>query len=194
MKPNFVFKFVALLLCSMTTFSCAYKLSNAVDKLPGGVSTIAVPMFKNESKEPNIEVYFTNSFKGEVLRFGRINLLNSESQAEAVVTGVIKSVKIVSDESVIESKNATYLPYGTVLATQVKVTVVVAMKMTEIKTQKVLWSGDYEQSKNYTPPQITLPVINSANNLYNLSERRQTLETLSKDMMQLALDRLVDNF
>lgn len=194
MKPNFVFKFVALLLCSMTTFSCAYKLSNAVDKLPGGVSTIAVPMFKNDSKEPNIEVYFTNSFKNEVLRFGRINLVNSESQAEAVVTGVIKSVKIVSDESVIESKNATYLPYGTVLATQVKVTVTVAMKMTEVKTQKILWSGDYEQSKNYTPPQLTLPVINSANNLYNLSERRQTLETLSRDMMQLALDRLVDNF
>lgn len=194
MKPNFVFKFVALLLCSMTTFSCAYKLSNAVDKLPGGVTTIAVPLFKNDSKEPNIEVYFTNSFKNEVLRFGRINLVNSESQAEAVVTGVIKSVKIVSDESVIESKNATYLPYGTVLATQVKVTVTVAMKMTEVKTQKVLWSGDYEQSKNYTPPQLTLPVINSANNLYNLSERRQTLETLSKDMMQLALDRLVDNF
>jgi len=194
MKPNFVFKFVALLLCSMTSFSCAYKLSNAVDKLPGGVSTIAVPMFTNESKEPNIEVFFTNSFKNEVLRFGRINLVNSESQAEAVVTGVIKSVKIVSDESVIESRNATYLPYGTVLATQVKVTVTVAMKMTDVKTKKVLWSGDYEQSKNYTPPQLTLPVINSANNLYNLSERRQTLETLSRDMMQLALDRLVDNF
>ncbi len=178
----------------MMTFSCAYKLSNVVDKLPGGVHTIAVPMFINESKEPNIEVFFTNAFKTELLRFGRINLVNNESQAEAVVTGIIKSVKIVSDESVIESRNATYLPYGTVLATQVKVTVVVAMKMTEIKTQKILWSGDYTQSKNYTPPQITLPVINSANNLYNLSERRQTLETLSKDMMQLALDRLVDNF
>lgn len=194
MKPNFVFKFVSLLLCSMATFSCAYKLSNDVEKLPGGVTTIAVPMFKNDSREPNIEVFFTNSFKNEVLRFGRINLVNSEAQAEAVVTGVVKSVKIVSDESVIESKNATYLPFGTVLATQVKVTVTVSMKMIEVKTQKVLWSGDYEQSKNYTPPQLTLPVINSANNLYNLSERRQTLETLSKDMMQLALDRLVDNF
>jgi TolB-like protein len=194
MKPHFVFKFVSLLLCSIVNFSCAYKLSNAVDGLPGGIKTITVPLFKNESKEPNIEVYFTNSFRSEVLRFGRINLVNNESLAEAVVTGTIKSVKIVSDESVIESRNATYLPYGTVLATQVKVAVVVAMKMTEIKTQKVLWSGDYEQSKNYTPPQITLPVINSANNLYNLSERRQTLETISKDMMQLALDRLVDNF
>jgi TolB-like protein len=178
----------------MFTFSCAYKLSNAVDKLPGGISTITVPMFKNESKEPNIEVFFTNSFRSEVLRFGRIKMVNGESQAEAVVTGVIKSVEISSDESVIEARNATYLPYGTVLSTQSKVTVVVTMKMTEIKTQKVLWSGDYTQSKNYTPPQITLPVINSANNLYNLSERRQTLETLSKDMMQLALDRLVDNF
>lgn len=178
----------------MFTFSCAYKLSNAVDKLPGGIKTITVPLFKNDSKEPQVEVYFTNAFKSEVLRFGKINLVNNEHEAEAVVTGTIKSVDLKSDESVIESKNATYLPYGTVLATQTKVTVVVSMKMTEIKSQKVLWSGDYTQSKNYTPPQITLPVINSANNLYNLSERRQTLEQLSKDMMQLALDRLVDNF
>ena len=194
MKPHFVFNFIIVLLCSMLSSSCAYKLSNSVNQLPGGITTITVPMFKNESKEPNIEVYFTNSFRAEVLRFGRISLVNQESLAEAVVTGTIKSVRIISDESVIESKNATYLPFGTVMATQVRVIVNVSMKMTEVKTQKILWSADYEQFKNYTPPQITLPVINSANNLYNLSERRQTLEILSRDMMQLALDRLVDNF
>lgn len=174
--------------------SCAYKLSSKVDKLPGGIRVIQVPLFSNLSREPNVEVLFTDAFKNEVLRFGRISLVNTESQAQGIVLGTIKSVDLRSDESVIESKDTQYLPYGTVLPTQVRVTVTVSMKMVEQKTQKILWSSDYTQIKYYTPPQITLPVINSANNLYNLSERRQTLEALSKDMMQLALDRLVDNF
>lgn len=183
-----------LVLCSIVFQSCAYKLSNKVDKLPGGIKVIQVPLFLNLSKEPNVEVIFTDAFKNEVLRFGRINLVNDEAQAQGIVTGTIKSVELRSDESIVEAANTQYLPYGTVLANQVRVTVTVSMKMIERKTQKILWSSDYTQIKSYTPPSITLPVINSSNNLYNLSERRQTLESLSKEMMQLALDRLVDNF
>jgi hypothetical protein len=162
--------------------------------LPAGVNQIYIPLFKNESKEPNVEVMFTNALKTEALRFGKLNLVNSESAAQAILTGEISSVEITSDESVIISENAKYLPFGTVLPTQVKITVSVLIKMQDTKTKKVLWSSEYKQAKNYTPPQVTLPVLNSANNLYNLSDRRQTLETLSKDMMQLAFDRLVDDF
>lgn len=198
MNRNFVFKFVALVLCSMFclifSFGCAYKLSNKVDKLPGDIQSLQVPMFTNISREPNVEVLFTDALKDEILRFGRIKLVNDSSDAEGILTGIVKSVELKSDESVTEAKYSKYLPYGTVLSAVVKVTVNVTVTLTDKKTQKVLWTGEYTQSKNYTPPQITLPVINSANNLYNLSDRRQTLEALSKDMMQLALDRLVDNF
>lgn len=178
----------------MLSVGCAYKLSNKVDRLPGNIQTIQVPMFSNNSREPNIEVLFTDSLKDEVLRFGRVRLVNDSSNAEGILTGVIHSVELKSDESLIEAKDAQYLPYGTVLPTIIRVTVNVTVTLTDKKTQKVLWTSQYEQTKNYTPPQITVPVINSANNLYNLSERRQTLEALSKDMMQLAFDRLVDNF
>lgn len=174
--------------------SCAYKLSNKVDKLPGGIRVVQVPLFTNLTAEPHVEVIFTEALKAEVLRFGRLNLVNNEPEAEGIISGTITSLELRSDESVTESKDLAYLPYGTILPNLVKVTVTVHIKMTERRTQKILWSNTYTQSKNYTPPGITLPVINSANNLYNLSERRQTLETLSKDMMQLAFDRLVDNF
>lgn len=189
MKLNFVCIFFLVILQS-----CAYRLSNNVDKLPNDVKVIYIPLFANDSKEPNVEVMFTNALKAEALRFGKLNMVNSESAADATLSGSITSVELASDESVIEAKDAKYLPYGTVLPTQVRVTVTVSMKMTEIKTKKILWSSEYKQYRNYTPPQITLPGLNSANNLYNLSERRQTLETLAKDMMQLAFDRLVDNF
>lgn len=174
--------------------SCAYRLSNNVDTLPNSVKIIYIPIFLNESSEPNVEVPFTNSLRTEALRFGKLKLVDAESKSEAILSGTIKSVELASSESIVEAENTTYLPFGTVLTTQVKVTVALLIKLTDTKTKKILWSSEYKQSKNYTPPQITLPVLNSANNLYNLSERRQTLETLSKDMMQLAFDRLVDNF
>lgn len=194
MNRNFVFKFVTLVLCLILATGCAYKLSNKVDRFPGDIQTVQVPVFSNVSREPNVEVFFTDALKDEVLRFGRVKLVNEASAAEGILTGIIHSVELKSDESVTEAKNTQFLPYGSVLSAIVRVTVNVTVTLTDKKTQKILWSANYTNSKNYTPPQITLPVINSANNLYNLSERRQTLESISKDMMQLALDRLFDNF
>lgn len=183
-----------VLMLSFLLSSCAYKNSSQSDGLPENIKVIYIPIFTNESREPLTEVYFTNAFKNEVLRSGFAQLANTEINSEATLKGVIKSVTLTSDESVIESKDTAYLPQGTVLPTQVKVRVEVFLSLIKKDSNQVLWSSTFNQTKNYTPPQITLPVINSANNLYNLSERRQTLESLSKDMMQLAFDRMVDNF
>lgn len=194
MKLNFVFLFIGLALCSIFFESCAYQLSNKVDHLPENYHSVYVPIFENKSTEPNVEVIFTDSLKNEVMRFGKINLTSYKYNAEGTLSGVVNKIEVTSDESVIQSKDALFLPYGTVLPTQVKVTITATITFTDNKTNKILWSSEYKQSKNYTPPQVTLPVLNSANNTYNLSERRLTISALSKEMMQLAFDRLVDNF
>lgn len=200
MVTKFVFnffnalKFFIVVGFVLTLQSCAYKNSSKFDRLPENVKVLFVPLFQNQSREPLSEVYFTESFKNEVLRSGLAHLANNEINAEATLKGIVKSVKLVSDESIIESKDSAYLPQGTVLPTQVKVIVEVSMSLIKTDTKRVLWSGEFTQFKYYTPPQVTLPVINSANNLYNLNEKRQTLESLSKDMMQLAFDRMINNF
>jgi len=177
-------------------FGCAYKLSSSTDSLPGHVKSIYLPIFKNNSTEPGVEVYFTNALKKEMLTSKKLQLFNDENQSDAVMYGKIKSVEINSDESVAESNqnSKNYLPRGTVISTQVKVVVTVGLELKKANSSQVLWSSEFKQSLNYTPPQVTLPVINSTNNLYNLSARRQTLETLANQMMQLAFDRMVDNF
>lgn len=174
--------------------SCAYKLSNKVDNLPGNAGVIYAPMFKNVSTEPGVEVYFTNAIKKEILNSSAVKMVSQESKADAVLLGTITKVELLSDDAVIEAKDTKYLPSNTVLTTQTTVTVTVSMQLKRKNSSEVLWRGEFKQSRNYTPPQVTLPVINSANNLYNLSARRQTLETLSQEMMQLAFDRMVDNF
>lgn len=188
--------FILFLSMLIFQFGCAYKLSSTNDTLPGNIRSLYIPVFKNNSTEPGVEVYFTNALKKEILTSNVISLNNHESSTDAVMYGQIKSVEIYSDESVAEStqNSKNYLPRGTVISTQVKVVVTVVLELKKVNSSQILWSSEFKQSLNYTPPQVTLPVINSTNNLYNLSARRQTLETLANQMMQLAFDRMVDNF
>lgn len=185
---------VIVLALSCFLSSCAYKLSSKVDTLPQNVREIYTPQFKNVSTEPGLEVYFTNSLKRELLNSRSVRLVDNENESDAVLQGTVTSVEIVSEEGAIEAKDTQFLPKNTILSTVTRVTVTVKLKLQRKNSSEVLWSSDFKQSRNYTPPQLTLPVINSANNLYNLSARRQTLETLSEEMMQLAFDRMVDNF
>jgi hypothetical protein len=174
--------------------SCAYKLSNKVDTLPKNVKSIFVPVFINTTAEAYVENAYTDSMRSEILRSGYAEVANSETMSDAVLIGTIQKVILAADESVIESKNTDYLPNKNVLSKSVKVTVGVNLVLKKKGSSEVLWTGNFEQSRSYTPPQLTLPTINSANSLYNLSVRGQTLATLSKEMMQLAFDRMVDNF
>ncbi len=192
MKPHFVEAFMLAFTLCIT--GCAYKLSSKVDTLPQNVRVIYAPLFKNVSTEPGLEVYFTNSMKRELLNSKVVKLVDSELVSDAVLYGRVSNVEIVSEEGAIEAKDTQFLPKNTILSTTTKITVTVDLRLQRKNSSEVLWSSQFKQSRNYTPPQLTLPVINSANNLYNLSARRQTLETLSEEMMQLAFDRLVDNF
>lgn len=186
-----------LLTGSVINFSvigCAYKLSTKLEKLPGDVKSIEIPLFVNKTTEPGAEIFFTNSLKNEALKSRVVQVVNDESQAEGVLQGTITSIDILASESIIESKDAKYLPKENILTTSYTVTVDVLLTLKKKGSSEVLWSGNFKQLQNYTAPTITLPVINTANNLYNHSAKRQTLDALSKEMMQAAFDRMLENF
>ena len=174
--------------------SCAYNLSTKKDALPGGVKHIQIPLFKNTTSEPGAEVFFTNALKLEALRSSVTKVENEESNAEAILQGTIASITVIADDSVIESENNPYLPKRSVLATQYKVFVSVDLVLKKKGSSEILWSGNFQQTKNFPAALITLPVINSSNPLYNQSAKRQTLDALSKEMMQAGFDRMTENF
>ena len=178
------------------TLSCAHNLSMTKNSMPGGVKKINIPLFKNESREPGIEIYFTNSLKTEAIK-AHLSLQDEENNSEAVFYGTITSMDvIVVDESIMEaSKNSSFLlPSETVLAATYTVKATINLVLKKRGSSEVLWSGSFTQARNYSAPIITLPVTNTANPLYNLSAKRQTLDILSREMMQEAFDRLLENF
>ena len=123
-----------------------------------------------------------------------VSLQNSENESEAVLQGIITAIDTYTEDSVIEAKNTKYLPSETVIASQYKLSVSIDLILKRKGSSEILWSGNFKQARNYSAPQITLPVVNTANSLYNQSAKRQTLEALSKNMMQAAFDRMLENF
>jgi hypothetical protein len=173
---------------------CAYKLSTNLENLPGNVKSIQVPLFKNRSYEPGAEIFFTNALKSEVLKSKVVRLEDEASKSEAILQGAIAEIDVTAAESVIEAKNTAYLPLESVLSTSYTVTATIELTLKRVNSSEVLWSGSFKQARNYAAPQITLPVINTANSLYNHSAKRQTLDAISKELMQAAFDRMLENF
>lgn len=194
LKVSHLFFILTIAVINFSLTGCAYKLSSDSDSLPGNVKSIQIPLFKNDSIEVGAETFFTNALKTEALRARFIQIKNDEKDAEAILQGTITGVDVIAEESVIEAKNAKYLPTETVIATQYKVSVGVELTLKRKGSSEVLWSGGFRQQTSYSAPQITLPVINTANALYNQSAKRQTLDALSKEMMQAAFDRMLENF
>jgi hypothetical protein len=188
------FTFLILGLTTSVISSCAYNLSTKHESLPGNVTRVQIPIFKNLTAEPGAEVFFTNSLKLEALRSRVTKVENEEANAEAILQGTLATIDVIADESVMQAENNPYLPKRNVLAVIYHVTVSVDLVLKRKGTNTVLWSGNFKQTKNFPAAQITLPVINSSNSLYNQSAKRQTLDALSKEMMQAGFDRMVEDF
>jgi hypothetical protein len=167
---------------------CAYGMGSPDRSLANGYRQVTIPVFKNLSMEPSVEVVFTNSLIKEFER-SRIGRIVEPSQAEVVVEGNIKSITYTAG-----GKKDSGLPTGAVLATSYDIAVVVSITVKRRSDQSVLWDGEFVRSRSYSAPQVTLPGINTVNPLYNLSARRQNLDILASDMMAEAHDRLTENF
>jgi hypothetical protein len=170
--------------------SCGYNWGFGDRELPGGYREVAIPMFKNESTEVGIEADFTRSL---IQRFERsqVAVVKDKDHAPLVLRGTITKVDVVRG---LGASKINQLPTRAVLNTEYVVTAHSTLSLVRQSDQKVLWSGSFEKSKVYLAPRIGTEVVNSANALYNSSERRLTLTSLADEMMREAHDRMTESF
>ena len=72
-------------------FGCGYKLGGGPKLVPGNVKSIAVPVFKNLTREPELGSALAEEMRSEILRRG-IVALKPVDEAEAVLKGVAEEV------------------------------------------------------------------------------------------------------
>jgi hypothetical protein len=173
---------------------CAYRFGNVSRTLPGGYKYISIPVFKNLTQETGIEVGFTNALIQEFER-SKVGKVTSQSLSDAKVVGVIQTVQYLpGGKKTSDDPSAKYMPLGTVLATEYRILVTARVSIVRQADNTEIWSGIFNGERTYQAPAVTLAGVNSVNPLYNLSARRQNIDSVASDMMAEAHDRITENF
>ncbi len=192
---RFARRLFTLFFLSVVVSACAYRFGMRERAFPGGYTQIAVPVFKNVSSEPGIEVLFTTAMIEEIEQ-SRVGRLTPANESQLTLRGKIINIRYVAGGVVKgEGKgNLPHLPQDSVLATEYRILAVVDVELVRISDQKSLWAGRFEGERSYSAPQMTLSTANSVNPLYNQSARYQNIGLMAKDMMSEAHDRMTENF
>jgi len=188
-SKQFFAAFVLVILVS----ACAYHPRFGKRQIPGGYRSIAVPVFKNNTHEAGVEVFFTNAFIREMQR-SKIGLVSNRDSAQVTVEGVVDSVAYLPGSLVQAGDPNAKLLRGTALNQTYRVIVVSTLRLRRNSDQKILWEGAFTKESIYYTPRIDIEPLTGANALYNHSARYQNIEFLAADMMTEAHDRLTENF
>lgn len=180
-----------LILSTLLT-SCAYQAGFANRSLPGGYKQVYVPVFKNYTQEPGIEVDFTNSMRQELER-SRIARMTNANQSEVELVGEISTLQY-TPENPQSSTTVTSLPTGTVLAYAYDIRLTVKLTLKRRSDGAPLWTTVVGGGRTYNAPRVTMAGINTVNPLYNLSARRQQIQIMSETMMAEGYERMTENF
>jgi outer membrane lipopolysaccharide assembly protein LptE/RlpB len=114
------------LLYSLLPLGCGYQMVGKETHVPPGLSSIAIPTFKNSTFEPGIEIPFTQAFLNEFIQDRRVKVV-SRAEADAILEGVVADFR---------TYGVAYDRSGFVLQYQIGVTVNLTLRD---RTGKVLW-------------------------------------------------------
>jgi len=72
--------------------SCGYHVAGSVQNLPGGVHSIGIPTFKNDTRELKLEQRITGAVLKEFTLRTRVPVVSSSSGVDAVLQGEIRNL------------------------------------------------------------------------------------------------------
>ncbi len=126
-------KFIPII-CVVLLAGCGYQMVGKETHVPPGLTSVAIPTFKNQTFEPGIEILFTQAFLREFIQDRRVNVV-SRAEASSVMEGVVKHFRFFS---------VSYDRSGFALEYQTDVVVDITLKDRE---GKVLWQEkDFSES------------------------------------------------
>ncbi len=141
--------------------------------MPKGIKTLSVSILRNNSSQSGLENTLTNKINYELIKSGKVELL--DSNAEAVLSGVIKSV---STSSVFVSSDNT--------TAEKRITVVADLKLTSSSgVDNWVLKGVSEKETYET---------SSGNNFKEEENKKSSLEILSGNLAEKIYNRLVEDF
>jgi outer membrane lipopolysaccharide assembly protein LptE/RlpB len=137
-------------ICLLLLVACGYQMVGRETHVPPGLSSVAIPTFKNRTYEPGIEVPFTQAFLREFILDRRVNIVD-RAQADSLLEGTITDFRMYS---------VSYDQSGLVLEYQTTVVLDVTLKD---RAGKVLWEQKGFSETAWFRASSSSVLINEAN-------------------------------
>jgi hypothetical protein len=187
-----------ILLCAILLSGCAYHFQGKKNPLRDlGIQKIYVTSFVNKTYRPGVEQLFTTAMIREIQKSGSFQLVNSEKEADAMLSGQVSAV-----ESYIATKvnvqietpptGTKEVPRSVDAASEFISSVNCAVTLTD-RFGRVIFTRIESANKNY-PGSTRLGEAGATVPLVNDSEQRLTIQFLASQMMASAYQRMIDVF
>jgi hypothetical protein len=151
--------FLGLVLSLLLQWGCGYELVRDRGMSAGGdveVSSIAVPVFKNKTFEPQVPAFFTEAFSRELATGGLVQI--NKSGAEATLLGTIEMLVTTSSSL-----------SGAGLAVEKVVTTTVSLRL--MKDGNTLRTWSFGDSEAYVVTDINVEDFNRRAALQRIAAR-----------------------
>ena len=166
-----------LLLIVLTGGGCGYRLANrAAPALPGGIRTIAVPAFQNETYRFKIEQNLTAAVIHEFLTRTSYRIQSQDEGSDAILKGTVAS--IYSSPIVFDPNSGR--------TTEVLITVGLRVSLVDAKSGKALYEANDLLFRE--PYQV------SADPSAYFGEDQPALERLSRQVAASLVSSLIEHF
>ncbi|RZB35113.1 MAG: hypothetical protein SRB1_00881 [Desulfobacteraceae bacterium Eth-SRB1] len=150
--------------------ACGYKFTGG-GGLPQGIKTVYIAMLENRTSETGAENVFTNDL---IYEFTKNNAMASKDQADAYLSGIIKSMNI-----------ETISHRGTHTSLERRVKIALDLKLTDTDG-KVIWiAKDISENEEYDV---------MSDKLATEQKRRDAISDLSKRLAEKIYNRLTEDF
>ena len=150
---------------------CGYRFTAGGADLPGGVQKVCAPIFVNRTAEPGLEVPFTESLRGHLIRAGRLS-----KSCDATITGEVLNVW---------GGPTVFTQRGVLASYRIFATVHVRL----FQQDKLVAEAQVAGFEDYLPAaEVNLDVLQVEAN------RQAALRRLSETLARDAYDRLATNW
>jgi hypothetical protein len=210
---NFAKSLVLLVGTALVLSGCAsYTLGHGQRRLPGGYTSVAVPMFNNKSAEVSSETYFTESLRTEFER-SKLASVTSRELAQVILEGTIDAINVLPVTTIDSSSNDLSSPNpvinplapndapktnpmasGTLLSKEYSVNIGITLVARKMSDNTILWKGTFNSTRNFLAALLGKPDLAASNPIYNQAAKMDTIRQMATDMMSEAHDRLTENF
>jgi outer membrane lipopolysaccharide assembly protein LptE/RlpB len=171
---------IALLFLS----SCGYHFTGEGQGPEPGLSCIAIPVFKNNTSEPNAGAIFAGALRHEFMKKGDMKVV-PEAEAQAVFEGTVKRVYMQS---------VAHNPVPTVskrISLENRLYMTVSIRCVDKKTHKVIW-----QVPNFSYWKVYLANDNvvQPQPIAGYEFRQDAIRYIAEETARRVHDRFLSNF